>query len=232
MILGCDRIVKDFMELEPLGKAWLLFATLSTFFIAVYLGDNWLGITSAVTNILCVILVANGKISNYFWGLIGIVAYAYIAFTNKYYGDFMLNTLYFFPMAFIGWYYWSKNNTQDTVESKFLTNKQRGIVGVICIVAILIYGFCLKWLGGNLPFVDATSTILSIMATYLLTKQYMEQWFFWIGVNIVTIYMWASVFISSGNEIATLMQWIIFLINSTYGLYSWIKRHNQGLQNN
>lgn len=228
MILGINKIKDDFYGLDLFGKIWIGIAFFGTLFISLYMGDSWIGIVSALTNILCVIMVANGKISNYFWGLIGVVAYAYVAFSNKYYGDFMLNAFYYFPMQFIGWYMWKKGgNTSETVESKFLTGKQRATVFLICFFAIYGYGLFLEGVGGSLPYIDATSTILSITAMYLMAKQYMEQWVLWVVVNIVTIYMWLQVFLSNGNEIATLIQWIIFLINSLYGLYSWIKRHNK-----
>lgn len=228
MILGIDKIKDDFLGLDLFGKVWIGIAFFGTLFISLYMGDSWIGIVSALTNILCVIMVANGKISNYFWGLIGVVAYAYVAFSNKYYGDFMLNAFYYFPMQFIGWYMWNKGgDTSETVESKFLTGKQRATVFLICFFAIYGYGLFLEGVGGSLPYIDATSTILSITAMYLMAKQYMEQWVLWVVVNIVTIYMWLQVFLENGNEIATLIQWIIFLVNSLYGLYSWIKRHNK-----
>lgn len=228
MILGIDKIKDDFLGLDLFGKVWIGIAFFGTLFISLYMGDSWIGIVSALTNILCVIMVANGKISNYFWGLIGVVAYAYVAFSNKYYGDFMLNAFYYFPMQFIGWYMWNKeSDTSETVESKFLTGKQRTTVFLICFFAIYGYGLFLEGVGGSLPYIDATSTILSITAMYLMAKQYMEQWVLWVVVNIVTIYMWLQVFLENGNEIATLIQWIIFLVNSLYGLYSWIKRHNK-----
>lgn len=227
MILGVNQIGSDLKDLNLYAKLWLSIATLSTFSISLYIGEDYLGLISAISNIWCVILVANGKISNFFWGLIGIFAYSSIAYTNKYYGDVMLNMLYFLPMSFIGWYMWTKNNPEklSTVKSKYLTNLQRLLIILAVVVSIFGYGLFLKSLGGNLPFVDASSTVISIVATLLLTKQYMEQWFCWISVNILTIYMWLVVFMESSNEIATLIQWIIFLINSLYGLYSWIKRH-------
>lgn len=227
MILGINKIKDDFLGLDLFGKLWIILASFGTLFISLYMKDSCIGILSAITNILCVILVANGKVSNYFWGLIGVIAYSYVAFSNKYFGDFMLNAFYYFPMQFIGWYMWNKNNKQETVESKFLTNRQRLLLITIVYILITMYGFFLEKIGGNLPYIDATSTILSIIAMYLMAKQYMEQWILWVVVNIVTIYMWLQIFISNGNEIATLIQWIIFLINSLYGLYSWIKRHHK-----
>lgn len=224
-MLGINRIFKDLNELKTFEKLWLLIALTSTICISILIGDTKLGILSAVTNIMCVILVANGKISNYFWGLIGVIAYSYIAFENKYYGDFMLNSFYYLPMQFIGYNMWKKSKIEADFKSKFLTAKQRFYLSSVVFLVIVIYGTFLKFIGGNLPYIDAISTIFSIVAMFLLSKGYMEQWILWIIVNIVTIYMWLSVFLVEGNEIATLIQWIIFLFNSIYGLINWIKKH-------
>lgn len=236
--LGFRNIISDFIGLDRNAKVWFIFASLSTLFISLYVECmsnetlttySIIGIISALSNIMCVIMVANGKISNYFYGLIGVVLYAYVSYTNRYFGDFMLNAFYYFPMQFYGYYLWKKseNVVDDVVESKFLTTFQR-IKGILCCcVAIFLYGMFLSYRNGRLPFIDATSTVLSIVAMYLMAKKYAEQWVLWIFINIVTIYMWASVFASSGTEIATFIQWIIFLLNSVYGLISWIKRHNK-----
>lgn len=236
--LGFRNIISDFIGLDRNAKIWFVFASLTTLFISLYVecmsNDTLtiysiIGIISALSNIMCVIMVANGKISNYFYGLIGVVLYAYVSYTNRYFGDFMLNAFYYFPMQFYGYYLWKKseNIVDDVVESKFLTTFQR-IKGILyCCVAIFLYGMFLSYRNGRLPFIDATSTVLSIVAMYLMAKKYAEQWVLWIFINIVTIYMWASIFASSGTEIATFIQWIIFLLNSVYGLISWIKRHNK-----
>lgn len=235
--LGFRNIISDFKGLDRNAKLWFVFASLSTLFISLYVEYmsnknlttySIIGIISALSNIMCVIMVANGKISNYFYGLIGVVLYAYVAYTNRYFGDFMLNAFYYFPMQFYGYYLWKKSESvvDDVVESKFLTPFQRIKGALYCCLAILIYGMFLAYKNGRLPFIDSTSTVLSIVAMYLMAKKYAEQWVLWIFINIVTIYMWASVFASSGTEIATFIQWIIFLLNSVYGLISWIKRHN------
>lgn len=237
-MLGLENFINDFKTMEKYSKLWFIFATLSTFLITFYVEytnvgtlttHSIIGLISALANIMCVILVAQGKISNYFFGLIGVVLYAYVSYTNRYYGDFMLNAFYYFPMQFIGYYIWKKSEVtynDSTVESKYLTTVQRIKGSILCCFAIFCYGMFLTYKNGNLPFLDSTSTVLSVVAMYLMAKRYAEQWILWIIVNIVTIYMWATVFVSSGTEIATFIQWLIFLVNSIIGLVSWIKRHN------
>ncbi|SUN36298.1 permease [Streptococcus downei MFe28] len=64
-----------------------------------------LGFLSALTGILCVILVAEGRISNYFIGFIHELTYLALSFQNLYYGE-GLTTIFFTVMQFVGAYYW------------------------------------------------------------------------------------------------------------------------------
>ena len=50
---------------------------------------------AAISGILCVVLCAKGKKSQYIWGLINVIGYVIIAWINKYYGEVLLNALYY-----------------------------------------------------------------------------------------------------------------------------------------
>ena len=58
---------------------------------------------AAISGIFCVVLCAKGKKSQYIWGLFNIICYVIIAWINKYYGEVMLNGLYYLPSQFIGY---------------------------------------------------------------------------------------------------------------------------------
>ena len=123
---------------------------------------------------------------------------------------------------------WKKNKSNSgQVESKSLTNKQRFILVLVSFVAILAYSLVLKQLGGNIPLIDATSTVLSVIAMLLMVKQYLEQWYLWVIVNTVSIIMWAVSLSQGSGDYATLLMWIIYLLNSLYGLYNW-RKANKG----
>jgi nicotinamide mononucleotide transporter len=63
---------------------------------------NWVvSPISAVTGILCVVLAAKGKISNWAYGIVNSVLYGYLAYRSGYYGDAIINIIYFLPTQFI-----------------------------------------------------------------------------------------------------------------------------------
>ena len=219
------NIKKQFENWTKFDYIWLAIANLTILSLSLYWGDGIIPIISALTGVTCVIFVSKQMMLNYYVGAINVGLYAMLAFQSKLYGDFMLNAFYYFPMQFVGIYMWTKakNKSNGKVESKALSNKQRILLGVGSIVAIYLYSLVLKILGGNIPLIDATSTVLSVIAMILMVKQYLEQWVLWILINCTSTIMWLITLKQGNGDYATLLMWIVFLINSVYGLYNWTK---------
>ena len=225
-----ESLKKQFKNWTTLDYAWLIIANAIILGLSLYWQDSVISIISAITGVTCVIFVSKGMMANYIVGAINVALYAYLAFKSKIYGDFMLNAFYYFPMQFIGLYMWSKakNKEEDhELKSKALNNKQRLILCLISIGIILVYAEVLKLLGGNVPIIDSTSTVLSVIAMILMVKQYLEQWYLWVIVNIVSIIMWVISLSEGSGDVATLIMWILFLLNSLYGLWNWKKENKK-----
>lgn len=206
-------------------EKWLLIvATMVILGLSIYWRDTPLGMVSSLTGVICVILTAKGTRSCYVFGLINIILYVIISYSQKFYGEVMLNALYYLPMQFIGFYMWSKNLTENGfVKAKRLNIKQQLFVYILSAISIFIYGYILKQLGGKLPYIDSMSTVLSVTAMYLSIKRYAEQWVMWIVVDIVSIIMWAIALTQGSTDMATMLMWTIYLVNAVYGLIKWEK---------
>jgi len=182
-----------------------------------------------LTGLWCVILVAKGRIFNYYLGVVQVVTYAYICYGYQLYGEFQLNLFYFLPMQFVGLYIWNKNKdkaVKDKVIVKFLTTNQRFRWTAVSIAAVGCYAVYLKSLGDPYPLIDSASTVLSVIAMVLMAWRYMEQWVLWIVVDIVSVWLWILVVMDKGaNDVALLVMWSAFLINAVYGFICWIKMY-------
>jgi len=175
---------------------------------------------AAVCGVFCVVLCAGGKKSQYYWGFVNIVAYIVIALINKYYGEVMLNALYYLPTQFIGLYVWGKhyNESADQVEGLRMDGKHIAVWSVCSVAGIFVYKLILDAMGGNATLLDSMSTVFSIVANVLMVMRYREQWALWIIVDVVTVIMWAI----AGDFLMTVM-WAIYLINAVYGWVMWTK---------
>ena len=223
---ACKRFFKsELTGWKPFDVIWLAVATAVILGLSVYWKDTWVSLLAAVTGVWCVILTGKGKRSSFIFGLVNVVFYALVAFQAKYYGEVMLNALYYLPMNFVGWFAWKKHMNDDTGEviKEKLTLKKSVIVYALTAVAILVYGLILKMLGGALPYIDSMSTVISVVAQILSIKRLMEQWGLWIVVDVVTVVMWAVHFAQGGETIATLAMWSVYLVNAFIMFFRWYK---------
>ena len=223
------QIVKDeFRGWKFWELAWMAIAVLTIIAVSIYWNESLIGVISAVTGVICVICTGKGKLSAYVFGAINTLLYAIIAFQVKYYGEVMLNALYYFPLQFYGLYVWAKHMNPETNEviKIRMSNKSRAIIfGAVAIVT-LVYGYVLQLMGGNLPYIDALSTVVSVVAMVISIKMYMEQWILWIFVDIVTVIMWAVAFMRGSESIATLLMWVVYLANAVIMYVKWSKEAN------
>lgn len=227
---------KNFIKQELYGwkaweAGWLLLACGVITALALYWGDSPVGIISATTGAACVVCTGKGKLSAYLFGAVNTLLYALISYKAAYYGEVMLNLLYFFPLQFYGFAVWRKNMDQKTreVRKRKMTLKGTALLAVLVSVLTLVYGLFLRMLGGSLPFVDAFSTVVSVVAMMVSVRMFAEQWLLWIAVNIVTIFMWGHAFFAQGSEsIATLLMWCVYLINAVIMCVKWYRASASG----
>ena len=202
---------------------WLLISTSAILGLSIHWQDNVIGILSAVTGVWCVILTGKGKRSSFIFGTFNVLFYAYIAFGAQYYGEVMLNLLYYFPMNFVGWSAWKKHMNSETGEVKKcrLPFKKGILIYSLTILAVFLYGLLLKFLNGKLPFVDSMSAVVSVTAQILSVWRLTEQWILWIVVDIVTVIMWWINFSQGQENISMLLMWSIYLLNAVFMFIHW-----------
>ena len=220
-----EKRKKLFLELTPFQWFEILSVTVFTIYFAVIDKESsllylFLSSAAAICGIFCVVLCAAGKKSQYYWGFANIIAYVAVSFSSKFYGEVMLNALYYLPSQFVGLYLWKKNynDSENTVKGKKMKPLALVVMLALTAAGIFAYKLLLKKLGGNSAGLDSASTVISITANALMVLRYREQWTLWIIVDAVTVVMWAA----KGDPIMTTM-WAVYLINAFYGFIRWTK---------
>jgi len=224
-----NKLANYFDDWNTWDKAWTILFTITILCLSYIWKENWIAVLASLTGIWCVVLVAKGKTLNYYFGVVNVLAYSYVAYNRQYFGEVQLNMIYYLPMQFIGYYFWKKNENEGTgtVIIKSMSNPNRGLVIIWIAIAISLYGVWLTYLGGAMPYWDSSSTCLSIIACILMTFRYMEQWILWIVVDIVSIYMWWIAFSANDSDITVLIMWTAYLFNAIYGAYIWFKLYHE-----
>lgn len=203
---------------------WLVFLLVVGGALSVYLATSLFEVTVSLSGILCVGLIAIGRREGYLIGLYNSLAYSLLAYRNGLYGEVYLNLLFFLPTGVIGYVLWSRHLGRGrTVEMRQLGWKQRVAVASLCLVSTIGLGLLLGLNPRqNTPFIDATTNVLSVVATLLMMWRYKEQWLLYIMLNVVSIGMWLIRFQAGGTagDLMVLM-WSIFLLNALFGWWRW-----------
>ena len=223
-------MLTDFIKNEFLGfsKKELFVAAillLSVTAISICMGDTKVATAQAIFSISYSIMAGKGKISCYFFGILGTLCYSFLSFKNAIYGALILQMGYFLPMEIVGIFMWKKrmNEAKKAIVKTELTNKERIYFSFLIILCALILSVFLGKLGARFPMMDSFSTVFSIFAMYMTVRRCIEQWVLWTGVNILSAIMWLIIFIGGVHTFATFLTWSIHLFLGLYFFFEWYK---------
>lgn len=232
------KAAKQFLQIELTGwkKSEIIRTAVSCAVIiglSLYWHESLIGIITALTGVLYVIFGGKGKRTAFIFGTVNVLLYACTSFSAKYYGEVMLNLIYYFPINFVGWTLWKKYMNSETGEvvKNRLSSEKRVFIYTFTAAAIFIYGIILKKLGGSLPYIDSMSTVISVTAQILTILRLTEQWVLWIVVDAVTIIMWSYTFVTTGEGISMVIMWTLYLINGIIILIHWSRELKQSGEN-
>ena len=185
----------------------------------------WIEIFGVVTGILYVILEV--KQNRFLWplGIITSAAYIYIFFTGKFYADMGLQ-VYYVLISIYGWYYWSRGGAKETKGELPVVriNRQQLILLFLTFAFswVLIYFVLDRYTDSSVPLGDSFTTALAIVATWMLTRKIIEQWFLWIIVNVVSI----ALYIYKGLY-PTVILYAVYAGMAVYGYLEWKRSMNK-----
>ncbi|HHF5235439.1 TPA: nicotinamide riboside transporter PnuC [Haemophilus influenzae] len=215
------RLKREFVSgWKPFEVVWLALFIIAQIWAYVQTPDSWLAMISGISGILCVVLVSKGKISNYFFGLIFAYTYFYVAWGSNFLGEMNTVLYVYLPSQFIGYFMWKANMQNsdggESVIAKALTVKGWMTLIVMTTVGTLLFVQALQATGGSSTGLDGLTTIITVAAQILMILRYREQWLLWIGLNILSIFLWA-------DTPAIYLMYSAYLLNSLYGYYNWTK---------
>lgn len=201
---------------------------------AFVLHDSKAAIVSAVCGILYTTLAGKGKISCYFFGLLGTSFYSYLSFKNALWGNLLLYVCYYFPMQVTGIFKWKKHlksDTKEIVKTK-LSFKELIVLSLGAIAACVAVIFILWYFKDKSPIFDGITTVFSVIGMYLTVKRCIEQWIAWIIVNGLSSLMWLELVLKGAKAYSTLLMWIVYFILGIYFLIIWKNEMKETEKNN
>lgn len=194
--------------------------------LSILWGDTAIGFIAFITGIVCVLLAAKGIKWNYIAGIVNCITYAWVAYHSGLFGEVVLFLGFYLPLQFVGFYLWKKK-TQDSgiVLMEKLPVGKTIVIFCASFTMTIAVGMILTTLEGQAtPYLDAFTSVFSVIAAILMLRRWREFWWLYFAVNVVSIIMWVYQ-LADGNPYAPtmLVMWSAYLVNSVYGIYVWYK---------
>ena len=178
---------------------------------------HWLDITTTILGLLYIWFEYRASV--WLWAVgflmqaLGIVLY----YQKGLYADCGME-FYYLSMTIYGYWKWVRGSS--TKQALPITKFPRKLIIPWCAIILAIWGV-IYWLlvtftNSNVPLADSFTTALSIVGIWALAHKYLEQWFIWILVDVVTccLYFYKDIPFKGGL-------YALYVVIAVFGYRKW-----------
>ncbi len=186
---------------------------------------NWLDWAAALLGLVNVALVVRRSVWNYPFGIVMVSLYFFVFSEAKLYSDALLQ-VFFLAIQLYGWRNWlrARGAAAGAIPVGWMHPRERLFWLAGTIAASLAWGAVMaRFTDAAAPWIDAGIAGASVAAQILLSLRRVENWIWWIAVDIVAI----GLFYSRGL-FATSALYAVFLVMAMIGLIGWARAARTG----
>lgn len=189
----------------------------ATAFTAFGAPTSWMEVIGFVTGALCVWLVARQNLWNWPIGMLNNVAFFALFATAGLYADAWLQVVYL-ALACYGWWSWLHGGDRRaelpvsrTAPRQWWALLAVGVAGTVALTLVLD-----RATDSTVPFPDALTTVLSLLATWGQARKKVECWWLWIAADVVYVPLYAY----KGLWLTAIL-YVGFMALCVHGLRRW-----------
>jgi nicotinamide mononucleotide transporter len=156
-----------------------------------YLQQNWLENIGIITSLICIYLNTQQNVWGWFWAIVSSAIYSIIFYQARLFSDMGLQGV-FIILSIYGWFSWKFGSIEKTVLSVSRISLK---ISIICLIFFGIFTLTSGYLfsqysQASLPYLDSSLTAISLIATWMTARKYLENWILWIFANIIYVGMY------------------------------------------
>ncbi len=182
---------------------------------------NKIEVLGAILGVLYIQFSIRQNIFTWPTGILTSLLYIIVFFNSALYASMALQ-FYYVAISVYGWYYWLNGKRVDNKSLLPVQTASKKLWIKLAVISTLLYlailFILIRFSDSDVPFLDSLTTSLSIVATWMLAKKYIENWVIWIFVDIVSIglYIYKSLW-------ATVILFIVYTVLAYFGYIEWKK---------
>ena len=161
--------------------------------------EHFLELLGTIVGVIYLWLEYKASIHLWIVSIIMPIIYLFIFYDAGLYADFGVN-IYYLLIAIYGWIMWKygKSKSKETQATEETVSTELPIThmpirkwpSTMAIFIIIFIGIALilkEFTDSNVPWLDAFTTALSIVGMWMLAQKYIEQWWTWMIVDVVSV---------------------------------------------
>lgn len=160
------------------------------------------------------------RVNIYLWivGMVMPIVHGCLYFNSGLYADAGMQ-LYYVSAGIYGWLVW-KNVPKKSAKLEITHVPVRMWMRLLVLYAVLhavIYLVLVSLTNSTVPVLDSLTTALCIVAYWMLSRKYVEQWLVWLVVDAVTV----GLYVYKGIPI-TAMLYSVYTVLALVGYFRWL----------
>jgi len=184
-----------------------------------WLVENCLELSGALLGIAYIILSVKEKILTWPAGLLSSLLYVAVFYQSKFYAGMGLQ-VYYVIISIYGWYYWLRGSGGksggDVPVRKLRRSEATAVAVATPVIFFAILMILLHLTDSPVPYPDALSTSLSIVATWMLARKILENWLIWIVADLIAtgLYLYREMW-------PTTLLFLVYTLLAVAGYKQW-----------
>ena len=186
-----------------------------------FLSGHWLDILTTVLGLIYIWLEYRASIALRVVGIIMPALDIWLYWSHGLYGDAGM-AFYYTLAAFYGFYVWKFKKTRKLKQELPIIHMPRRqyLPATVCFFLAwgAIYYILITWTNSTVPVLDSFTNALSFIGLWALARKYLEQWLFWMVVDVVC----CMLYVQKGIPFKAGLYGLYVLI-AIAGYYKWKK---------
>lgn len=191
-----------------------------------FLASHWLDFLTTVLGLIYIWLEYRASIALWIVGVVMPALDIILYWSHGLYGDAGL-AAYYTLAAFYGYMVWKFGKKRGQTDKQQLPITHFPLRLVVPVLAFflaawgLTYYVLITWTNSTVPVLDSFTNALSIVGLWTLARKYLEQWLFWMVVDLISCVL----YVQKGIPFKALL-YGLYVVIAVMGWFKWKKMMN------
>lgn len=139
---------------------------------------------------------------------------------------------YYLLMAIYGWWQWRgvNHSPASAVEASLVakpiqswSRAKHAVWITVAFVMAMILGYLLdNHTQARMAYLDSFTTVFAIMTTYMVTQKVLENWLYWVVIDLASVYLYIQ-----NQYMPTAVLFALYTVLAVQGYRIWLKQYRQ-----